>query len=67
MNIGDDMQRIRKLFSPDKSAADILMSVEPINHGGFGVYANNVLIAIHTDQAFADAHYLRLRNHQAIW
>ena len=59
------MQRIRKLFPRDKPAADLFLRVEPIIHGGFGVYANNVVIAIHTDQAAADAHCQRLRILQA--
>jgi hypothetical protein len=38
----------------------------PIIHGGFGVYANAVLLAIHADRATADAHCARLRNQQAV-
>jgi hypothetical protein len=33
--------------------------------GGYGVYANAVLISIHTYQANADAHCQRLRDQQA--
>jgi hypothetical protein len=59
------VQRFRKLFSWDKPTDDISLRVQPIIHGGFGVYANSVLIAIHSDQATANAHCQRLRNQQA--
>jgi hypothetical protein len=39
--------------------------VEPISHRGFGVFANAVLIAIHTDEVAAYAHCQRLRDQQA--
>jgi hypothetical protein len=57
------VQRNGKLFSRDKHA-DVCLRVQPI-HGGFGVYADTVLIAIHSDQVSADAHCQRLRNQQA--
>jgi hypothetical protein len=61
------MKLIRRLFARDKPAeSDIFLRVLPIIHGGFGVYANTVLIAIHSDQATANAHCQRLRNQQAI-
>jgi len=43
----------------------ILLTVQPIVHDRFGVFANAVLIAIHINQAAADAHCLRLRTQQA--
>jgi hypothetical protein len=49
----------------DPAKDDIFLRVLPIVHGGFGVYANKVLIAIHADQATADAHCQRLRRQQA--
>jgi hypothetical protein len=60
------MQRSRKLFFRDKHATDIFLRVEPIIHRGFGVFANNLLIAIHNDRATADAHCQRLRDQQAL-
>jgi hypothetical protein len=59
------MQRNGKLFSRDKPADDICLRVLPIIHGGFGVYGDTVLIAIHPDRARADAHCQRLLNQQA--
>ena len=60
------MERIRKLLGLDDPLDnEITLRVLPIIHGGFGVYANTVLIAIHTDQAAAYAHCQRLRNQQA--
>jgi hypothetical protein len=58
---------IRKLLGLDDQIDDIFLRVEPIIHGGFGVYAGTVLIAIHTDRATTDAHCQRLRIQQAIW
>lgn len=58
------MQSIRKLLGLDEPVDDISLRVVPIVYGGFGVYANSVLIAIHSDQADADAHCRRLRNQQ---
>jgi hypothetical protein len=59
----DAVQRIVKLFSRAKPA-DVCLRVQPIP-GGFGVYGDTVLIAIHSDQASADAHYQRLLTQQA--
>ncbi len=59
------MQTIRRLLGFGEPADDISLRVLPIIHGGFGVYANKVLIAIHNDRASADAHCQRLRNQQA--
>jgi hypothetical protein len=59
------MQLIKKLFFRDKPVDDIFLRVQPIIHGGFGVYANTVLIAIHSTQGDAEAHCLRLRDQQA--
>jgi hypothetical protein len=39
--------------------------VQPLVFGRYGVFANAVLIEIHQDQATADAHCQRLRDHQA--
>ena len=47
------------------SEDEIFLRVLPIIDGGYGVYANTVLIAIHTDQAAAVAHCQRLREQQA--
>jgi hypothetical protein len=60
----NNMQTIRKLLGFGEPADDISLRVLPIIHGGFGVYANTVLIAIHNDQASADEHCKRLRNQQ---
>jgi hypothetical protein len=55
------MRLFRKLFGLDDPWVDeFSLRVQPIVHGGFGVYANAVLIAIHTDRADADAHCQRL-------
>jgi len=43
----------------------ITLCVQLLGDGTFGVYANAVLIAIHPDEAAADAHCKRLRNQQA--
>jgi hypothetical protein len=58
------MLKIKRLLGFDEPADDISLRVLPIIHGGFGVYANRVLIAIHNDKASADAHCQRLRNQQ---
>jgi hypothetical protein len=60
------VQRNRNPFSRDKPADEISLRVIPIIHGGFGVYADSVLIAIHADEVTADVHRQRLRNQQAI-
>jgi hypothetical protein len=44
---------------------EIALRVQPISHGGFGVYANMVLIAIYSNKADADVHCQRLLNQQA--
>jgi hypothetical protein len=44
---------------------EFFLHVLPTIDGGYGVYANAVLIAIHTDQAAAVAHCQRLRDQQA--
>jgi hypothetical protein len=49
----------------DPADDDIFLRVRPILHGGYGVYANSVMLAIHNHQAHADAHCQRLRNQQA--
>jgi hypothetical protein len=59
------MQLVKKLWDLLDPADDISLHVKPIVHGGFGVYANTVLISIHADKATADAHCQRLRNQQA--
>jgi hypothetical protein len=66
--IGQGDQKVHSItndFPVIKSSDDICLLVQPITFGGFGVYADTVLIAIHTDEASADAHCLRLRNQQA--
>jgi hypothetical protein len=58
------MPILKKLLDLFRSEEEISMYVLPVIHGGFGVYANKLLLAIHTDQASAEAHCLRLRNQQ---
>ena len=58
------MKTINDPLRLDLLAEDIYLRVLPIDRGGFGVYANTVLIAIHNDQAAADAHCQRLRHQQ---
>jgi hypothetical protein len=58
------MPTLKKLLDMFRSEADISLYVLPVIHGGYGVYANKVLLAIHTDQDSAEAHCLRLRNQQ---
>lgn len=58
------MPTIKKLLDLFRSNDDISLRVIPITQGGFGVYANTILIAIHAEQASANAHCLRLRNQQ---
>jgi len=60
------MPIIQKLLDLFRSEEEISIYVLPVVHGGFGVYANKMLIAIHTDQTVAEAHCLRLRNQQAL-
>jgi hypothetical protein len=62
---GQKLHSISNDFPVTKSSDDFCLLVQPITCGGFGVYADTVLIAIHTDEASADAHCLRLRNQQA--
>ena len=59
------MPIIQKLLDLFRSEEEISIYVLPVVHGGFGVYANKMLIAIHTDQNAAETHCLRLRNQQA--
>jgi hypothetical protein len=59
------MNTINSPLGCDRSTEDICLCVLPIDRGGFGVFANTVLIAIHNDQAAADAHCQRLRHQQA--
>jgi len=59
------MQTIKKLLDMCRAEEDVAMHVLPVTHGGFGVYANKLLLAIHTDLVAAEAHCLRLRNQQA--
>jgi hypothetical protein len=44
---------------------EITLRVMPLINGGYGVFADAVLIAIHPDQGSADAHCQRLLNQQA--
>jgi hypothetical protein len=59
------MQLVKKLLGLDERVDAISLRVRPITHGGFGVYANVVLIAIHDAQSEADAHCQRLLHQQA--
>lgn len=60
------MELIRKLLGlQEPTDENIFLRVSPIIHGGFGVYANAVLIAIHGDKSDADAHCQRLLRQQA--
>jgi len=59
------MRLIRKLLGLDDPLdGEFSLRVQPIVHGGFGVYANAVLIAIYTDRAAADAHCQQLLGQQ---
>ena len=61
----NNMQSIRNRFAQENPALnEILLYVLRLVHGGFGIYADAVLIAIHPDQASADAHCQRLINQQ---
>jgi hypothetical protein len=61
----DNPQEIRKLFTLENPANnEILLSVEPIAYGCFGVYADFQLIAILRDRAAAHAHCQRLIRRQ---
>jgi hypothetical protein len=44
---------------------EISLCVQPLSHGGFGVYANAHLIAIHPDEGAADAHLQWMRIQQS--
>ena len=59
------MPSLKKLLDLFRSNDDISLYVLPVIHGGFGVFANKMLLAIHTDQSSAESHCLRLRNQQA--
>ncbi len=59
------MPTLKKLLYLFRSKEETSMYVLPVIHGGFGVYANKLLLAIHTDQSSAEAHCLRLRNQHA--
>ena len=59
------MQLLEKQVDTEKTTESIYFCVQSTSGGGYGVYANALLIAIHTDQASADAHCQRLRNQQS--
>jgi hypothetical protein len=59
-----NMPTLKKLLDLFRSEEETSIYVLPVIHGGFGVYANKVLLAIHTDQSSAEAHCLRLRSQQ---
>jgi hypothetical protein len=48
----------------DPAMNEILLSVQTMDRGGFGVYADFQLIVIHSSQAAADAHCQRLLRQQ---
>jgi hypothetical protein len=59
------IQSIAKLLGIDDPLDnDILLIVQPVVYGRFGVFANSVLISIHETQGDADAHLQRLRDQQ---
>ena len=58
------MPTLKKLLDLFRSNEGTSIYALPVIHGGFGVYANKVLLAIHTSQALAEAHCMRLRNQQ---
>jgi hypothetical protein len=63
---GSNLQTIEKRFTLENPALnEVLLSVQPVVHGCYGVFADAVLIAIYFDQASADAHCQRLLNQQA--
>ena len=56
----------KKLFALDEPANnEIGLRVLPVTDGGFAVYADAVLIAIHADRDAADADCQRLIRQQA--
>ena len=59
------MPTLKKLFDLFRSQEEVSIYVLPVFQGGFGVYANKLLLAIHADQSSAEAHCMRLRNQQA--
>jgi hypothetical protein len=62
----NNMQIIKKLLGlAEPAQEEFTLRVEQIVHGGFGVYANAVVIAIHADRSAADDHCQRLLNQQA--
>jgi hypothetical protein len=63
-NGGKNMQANNILRDRKDTERVIDFRVVPIIRGGFGVYADAVLIVFHEDQAEAEAHCLRLRLQQ---
>ena len=57
-----NMQSSEKLSVPVEG--NFYFCVQPMIQGTFGVYANTVLIAIHTERAIAEVHCQRLRDQQ---
>ena len=50
------MPTLKELLDLFRSNEGTSIYALPVIHGGFGVYANKVLLAIHTSQALAEAH-----------
>jgi hypothetical protein len=59
------IQSISKLLGiGDPLDNDIMLTVQPVVYGRFGVFANAVHISIHESQGDADAHLQRLHDQQ---
>jgi hypothetical protein len=60
-----NLMTIRKLLGfCDSLDTAIVLAVEPMAQGAFGVYANTVLVASYPNNAAAHAYCLRLRKQQ---
>jgi hypothetical protein len=59
------MEANKSLLDHNDPDRKVDFRVIPVIRGGFGVYANAVLIVIHHDHADAEAHCLRLRLQQS--
>jgi hypothetical protein len=62
-----NLMTIRKLLGfHGPLATAIALSVQPMAHGAFGVYANTVLVASIPSNSAADRYCLRLRKQQVL-
>ena len=59
------MHKTRKLIGLDFPPDDeINLHVKPLAQGGFGVYANEITIAVYENTTDAEAHFMRLLKQQ---